>query len=915
MANSQILLVEDSSTAALFARKLLNDLGYDVPAIVPSGEEAVRKAEEIRPDLILMDIELAGKMDGVEAAGQIYSHFDIPIVFLTSKSDEKTLFRAKNTEAYGYIHKPVELKELRAAIEVALFKAGMERKLKENQQWLATTLASIGDAVIATDENGNIKFMNPIAEALTAWRRKEALGKTFKEIMNIVDEDSLCHTISSKMLKELYKGNVFDINNHTLLVARDGNQVPIEGSAAPIRDDKGSITGGVIVFRDITARRQAEEKLKSSEERLKILFEFAPDAYYLHDLQGKYIGVNRAVEELIGYKREFLIGKNFLKLNLLHPDYIRKATINLAKNVLGNPTGPDEFVFKRNDGNEIIVETRTFPVKIEGKALVLGLARDITQRKQAEDALKQSEERLKSILDHLQTGIVIVDAITHKIIDVNPMAITMIGAARKEIVGRECHKYICPAERGECPISDLGHKVENSEQVLITANGEKIDVLKTVIPITLYENQYFVESFIDITERKKAEQALREEHAQKKQLLASMPSILIGLNQENKISHWNIPADTAFGLSEADVMGKSFLDCNIQWDWNEITSRISKSRAKGLPVRLNDFRYTRADGREGFLNVTINPFLSDAGEESGFLLLGADITEHKIFESELVQSQKLESIGQLAAGIAHEINTPTQYVGDNARFLQEAFNSLSIYLEKCNRLVSEAGDKSFSPELVKDIEKIQKDKDLNYLLEEIPIAIQQSLEGIDRVTKIVGAMKEFSHPDVKEKSSIDINRAIESTITVSRNEWKYVADMETDFDPQLPPVLCLPGEFNQVILNLVINAAHAIEKVIGDGSTGKGKINVSTRSNGKWVEIRIKDTGSGIPQDIRQKIFDPFFTTKEVGKGTGQGLVIARSVIVDQHGGTITFETEEGKGTTFIVRLPKEDSDSNKVVQ
>jgi signal transduction histidine kinase len=175
-------------------------------------------------------------------------------------------------------------------------------------------------------------------------------------------------------------------------------------------------------------------------------------------------------------------------------------------------------------------------------------------------------------------------------------------------------------------------------------------------------------------------------------------------------------------------------------------------------------------------------------------------------------------------------------------------------------------------------------------------------------------MKEFSHPDVQEKTAVDINKALESTITVARNEWKYVAEMETDFDSSLPAVSCYPGEFNQVVLNMLINAAHAISDVVGDGSSGKGTIRVSTHRDPKWTEIRITDTGKGIPKEVQSRIFDPFFTTKGVGKGTGQGLAISHSVIVEKHGGSLTFETDEGKGTTFIIRLPMEtDAEGNGV--
>jgi signal transduction histidine kinase len=281
-----------------------------------------------------------------------------------------------------------------------------------------------------------------------------------------------------------------------------------------------------------------------------------------------------------------------------------------------------------------------------------------------------------------------------------------------------------------------------------------------------------------------------------------------------------------------------------------------------------------------------------------------DITERKRLEGQVVQAQKLEAVGQLAAGIAHEINTPIQYVGDNTRFLQDVFGDLNRLLGKHERLLQTVKAGTISGDIIQEVEDTAKEVDLGYLSGEIPKAIQQTLEGVERVAKIVRAMKEFSHPGTEVKTPVDINKAIESTITVSRNEWKYVAEMVTELDPFLPLVPCLPGEVNQVLLNMIINAAHAIADVVGDGSAKKGMIRVSTRRDGEWAEIRVTDTGSGIPEQIRTRIFDPFFTTKKVGKGTGQGLTISHSVIVGKHGGAISFETEIGKGTTFIIRLP-----------
>lgn len=267
------------------------------------------------------------------------------------------------------------------------------------------------------------------------------------------------------------------------------------------------------------------------------------------------------------------------------------------------------------------------------------------------------------------------------------------------------------------------------------------------------------------------------------------------------------------------------------------------------------------------------------------------------------ESLKLESIGRLAAGIAHEINTPTQYVGDNTRFLSDAFSNLDRVLSGGQKLLEAIRTNQPPEPCVAELEAALESADIEFLAQEIPLAIQHSLDGVDRIAKIVRAMKEFSHPDGDEKTPTDINRAIESTVAVSRNEWKYHCEIVLNLDPTLPHVCCRPGILNQAVLNLLINAAHAVEDRVGK-SGSKGTVTISTQHSPDVAEIRIADTGVGIPESIRRKIFDPFFTTKEVGRGTGQGLAIVRSAIVDQHGGAIELHSTVGEGTTFIVRLP-----------
>ena len=368
------------------------------------------------------------------------------------------------------------------------------------------------------------------------------------------------------------------------------------------------------------------------------------------------------------------------------------------------------------------------------------------------------------------------------------------------------------------------------------------------------------------------------------------------------------------GFVPACAIGKTrweFLDIDLEHDshWARHKADLDARR----PFRNFCYSSTNPDGRTFHFKLNGKPVFDPPGVFRGYRGTGTDMTAevesgHRVqdAESQLLRAQKLESIGQIAAGIAHEINTPTQYVGDNIRFLLDAFGDLLAANKALRTLLAAARDGTLTADRVVAAEHVLDDTDIEYLGEEVPEAIEQSLEGVRRITRIVGAMKEFSHPGSKDKECADLNRIVDSTLTVASNEWKYVANLKLDLDPSLPLVPCYPPALGQVVLNLVVNAAHAIADVVGADSTERGRLGVSTRQVDGRAEIRISDTGTGIPETVRTRIFDPFFTTKEVGKGTGQGLAISHSTIVDQHGGNLYFETETGTGTTFIIRLPLE---------
>jgi PAS domain S-box-containing protein len=325
--------------------------------------------------------------------------------------------------------------------------------------------------------------------------------------------------------------------------------------------------------------------------------------------------------------------------------------------------------------------------------------------------------------------------------------------------------------------------------------------------------------------------------------------------------------------------------------------------ASQTPMIDHEEKETLPDGRTVWVSTTKLPLHNIEGQLLGIFGVSRNITarrhteqERRELELQLQLAHKLESIGMLAAGVAHEINTPTQFVTDNTRFLKDAFRQLSRALDQYRSLVP--------AESAAEAARIDAENELEYHLGEIPRTLDQSLEGLERVARIVGSLKEFSHPHTLERKPADLNRAVETTLAVARHEWKYVAEVVTELDPNLPPVPCVLDEFNQVILNLVINACHAISEALKVSGASKGVITVRTRHDDAHAWIEVADTGLGIPPEIRDRIFELFFTTKRADKGTGQGLALVRNIVVQHHGGAVDFVSEVGRGTTFRVQLP-----------
>jgi len=382
------------------------------------------------------------------------------------------------------------------------------------------------------------------------------------------------------------------------------------------------------------------------------------------------------------------------------------------------------------------------------------------------------------------------------------------------------------------------------------------------------------------------------------------PDIIIITDKQGIVEYVNPVFTAVTGYEATEIFGKSssLLKSGLQNKefYSEIWQVINDKK-----IWSGEFINKKKNGEIFYLKASIAPVLDYSGNINNFVAVEQDISGFKKMQLELIQSQKLESVGQLAAGIAHEINTPIQYIGDNIRFLNQATKSLieiiDLSLELTDSSLKTEVDKE---QLIKDIKQKLDNNDIGFFKDEIPLSIQQSLEGVDHISKIVKAMKEFAHPGGGDKELIDINKIIENVVIISRNEWKYSATLEMNLEDGLPQVLGYINEISQVILNMIINSAQALSEKYENGNSGKGTITISTEHRNKEVVIIIRDTGTGIPEHLRVKIYDLFFTTKEVGKGTGQGLYLAHDIIVLKHQGRIDLNSQVDEWTEFTIHLP-----------
>ncbi|MEV1286330.1 PAS domain S-box protein [Micromonospora sp. NPDC049679] len=647
-----------------------------------------------------------------------------------------------------------------------------------------------------------------------------------------------------------------------------------------------------------------------SEDDLYLVADSIPHLMWVAAPDGSIEYVNRRGTEYTGLRRESHYDWDWL--SLVHPDDVDYAREGWAEATRTETPYERDYRLRRADGEYRWHCFRSLPVRRGDGPIVswIGTATDIEDQKALEESLRRSERQTAETLTLLETlqsaapiGFGFVDR-EFRVVRSNEILASIGTGSPAEQLGRPLAEVIPElwprVESTYRRVLDTGEAVRNLH---ITApSGRDPDRvhswLGSYYPVRLDGEIIGVGLVVvDITERTAAEEF-------RSVVMENMAEGLYTIDDEGRLTSLNRAASKMLGWEESELEGRDMhAAVHFQrFDGTPMPSNecgLLKVRAEGRPVSVAAEAFTRKDGSVFPVSYSAAP-LRIGSTFRGAVIVFRDITDQRKRqqrELEARHDQKLESLGRLSAGIAHEINTPIQFVGDNTRFLatayQEMLELLLVYRE-CMDL--SAGEIAWD-ERIGRVTKAEQKADIDYLASEVPVAVEQSLEGIERVASLVRAMKSFSYKDSNDRSYVDLNEAIRTTLTVARNEVKYVADVTLDLG-ELPEVPCTLGDLNQVFLNLLVNAADAMQD-----KDERGEIRISTRVEGPMVAISIADNGCGIPEHLNHLIFEPFFTTKEVGKGTGQGLALARTVL-EKHGGTIEVNSRTGEGSEFVLRLP-----------
>ncbi len=819
-------------------------------------------------------------------------------------------------------------------------------RLEKNYLNTLYKISKLTSKIRENEEDAFSQIVNEIAGIFssgTIWIRLKINGKFY-----VSENFNNKNRIFSQRIKTPYKtGGYMEIG----LTEKDSR---LKGIYFTVEEEK--VFDEIIErIEDALLQKYLHEKLAQNEERYRSIIQRAIDAIIVTDEIGDVIDANIKSEELFGLSKEELFQKNIAELI---PEFNHEEIIELLNSVNNSGRNSSGLIEKNiaKKRKQIRVEISVASWKAENKNYFSFFIRDITQRKKNEEQIiyrSKFEQLLARISARFIEGGI--SNIEKNIEYALKKLGLFLGSEHACVYILDKNKLTCQFEWAiskDKRIIDLSNNLEirsfsdilntltrNSAIVFSRRNAPKkilpflrIRKIKSVLSLALYNSDDFIgfisfefadkfykmnrndlsllmlfskmigseiRQFFGEIERRKIESQMRKLQEAIKQSANAI--VITDIN--GNIEYVNPKFEEITKYSFDEVKGKNPKILKSGYTSKEEYEKLWKTITSGKEWK-GIFKNRAKDGTYFWENAIITPVFNEKGEITNFLAVKENITENIKMKNQLDLARKMEAIGQLAAGVAHEINTPMQFISDNTEFVANSFQSLSAALKEMSEKFYELLDKETAQKVNNAIEEIKEKYDWNFILEEIPAALEQSNEGIERVTKIIKTLKDFSHPSLDAKSRADINKAINDTVLISRNAWKYVAEMETNLSKEIPPVNCYVDKLNQAILNIIVNAAQAIEEKFGKNNSEKGLIKVETYKEDNFAVIKISDNGIGIPKENLDKIFDPFFTTKEVGKGTGQGLALVHDIIVNKHKGEIYVESEPKVGTVFTIKIP-----------
>jgi PAS domain S-box-containing protein len=888
MGKATILIVEDEAIVAADLASKLRQLGYDVVGTAAEGGEAIALAGRLRPQLVLMDIWLMGPLDGIAVAEAMCREYDLPVVYLTAHSDPATLARAKLTGPFGYILKPFEERELATQIELALYKFQADRELRQQREWLRVVLTSIGDAVIATDDKGRIAFVNLVAETLTGWTAEDAVGRPVQEVLCLVDQcaETPLDELVSRVLDERQP---VTLANQATLRRKDGRLVPIEDSAAPMRDAAGKVIGAVLVFRDVTEKRRAEEALRRAKEDWEETFNTVPDCVAILDTEHRIVRANQSMARRLNLTPEECVGAHCYAL--VHGTACPPGNCPHANSCRNGQEQTVELEEAQLHTNFLITTTPRF----DAHGNVVGtvhVARDITRLKEVERALqrlnadlerrvaeqtvevrksydivKTERQRFYDLLETLPVYVVLLTSDYH-VYFANRYFRERFG----ETQGESCFEHLfhraVPCD--ECRLTDVLSDGAPRRWELTFADGRVYDVYG--FPFRNTDGSHLVlEMGIDITERRQAEAALR---AKERSLVEAQRIGHLGNWEWDVVTdhlQWSDEAYRIFGREPqpSGVTYAAFLAWAHPADRARMEQAASAALADPRAQYSVEHRVVQPDGTERIVQERGEVTFADDGRPLRMFGTVHDITDRRRAEQEtlrmkgeLAHVERAARMGELAASLAHEISQPLTAILSNAQAARR-FAAAS------------APDLDLLREILDDI--IRDDK---------------------RAGSVIHGLRAMLQKGKTELEAICLNDAVREVAQLLHSEIVGCNAILT-LDLTAPPADVQAGrvEIQQVLVNLILNALDAVR----DQSSDRRKIRIRTYLASPSLVVAVEDRGCGIPLPDTTDIFEPFYTTKSTG--LGMGLAICRR-IVENYGGRIWAENNERMGATIAFALP-----------